>query len=200
MFRPCKRANVRFNFEPVDDKPGEGGGGDESSSYKIHVGVKYLFSYSIRVLLITFLTVVPGVLVGLVVYCGRGAMWLGRHRCHTRASGFCVEVLPVDICTVSVVGSMVIVCGESVKTKCVLTCLSGYHIGSRLSRVCCGMNPVQVAYENVVSGGGRAEDFLHVYVPCCVSLPVALCPMPIIKGLTVCIMLSIFDHCVGRYV
>jgi hypothetical protein len=84
-------------------------------------GVKCLFSYSIRVLLITFLTVVPGVPVGLVVYCGRGAMWLGRRRCHTRASGFCVEVLPVDICTVSAVGSMVIVCGEGVKTKCVLT-------------------------------------------------------------------------------
>jgi hypothetical protein len=75
----------------------------------------------------------PGVLVGLVVYCGRGAMWLGRRRCYTRASGFCVEVLPVDICTVSAVGSMVIVCGEGVKTKCVLTCLSGYHIGSGLS-------------------------------------------------------------------
>jgi hypothetical protein len=69
--------------------------GEEISSYKIHEGVKCSFSYSIRVLLNTFLSVVPGVLVGLVVYCGRGAMWLGRRRCHTRASGFCVEVLRV---------------------------------------------------------------------------------------------------------
>jgi hypothetical protein len=63
-------------------------GGDEISSNKIQVGVKCLFSYSIRVF-------VPGVLVGFVVYCGRGSMWLGRRRCHTRASGFCVEVLRV---------------------------------------------------------------------------------------------------------
>jgi hypothetical protein len=151
MFRSCKRAIVRLYLEPVVDIQWEWVGRDKISSYKIHVGVKYLFSYSIRVLLITFLTVVPGVLVGLVVYCGRGAMLLGRRRCHTRASGFCVKVLPVDICTVSAVGSMVIVCGEGVKIKCVLTCLSGCHIGSGLSRVCCGMYPVQVAYKNVVS-------------------------------------------------
>jgi hypothetical protein len=84
-------------------------------------------------------------------------MWLGRRLCHTRASGFCVEVLPVDICTVSAVGSMVIVCGEGVKIKCVLTCLSGYHIGSGLSRVCWGLNPVRVAYENVVSRGDSIQ-------------------------------------------
>jgi hypothetical protein len=74
MFRPCKRAIVGLYLQPVVDIQWECGG-DEISSYKIHVGVKYLFSYSIRVLLITFLIVVPGVLVGLVVYCGRGAVW-----------------------------------------------------------------------------------------------------------------------------
>jgi hypothetical protein len=142
------------------------GGGDEISSYKIQGGVKCLFSYSIRVLLITFLTVVPGVPVDLVVYCGRGAMWLGRRRCHTRVSGFCVEVLPVDICKVRAVGAMVIVCGEGVKTKCVLTCLSGYHIGSGLSRVCCGMYPVQVAYENVVSRGDSIQPTGSLFPDC----------------------------------
>jgi hypothetical protein len=46
---------------------------------------------------------------------------------------FWVDALPVDIITVSEVGSMVFIRGEGVKTKCVLTCLSGYHCGSGLS-------------------------------------------------------------------
>jgi hypothetical protein len=71
MFRPCKRAIVRLYFEPLWDIQREWGG-YEISYNKIQVGVKYLFSYSIRVLLITFVTVVPGVLVGPVVYCGWG--------------------------------------------------------------------------------------------------------------------------------
>jgi hypothetical protein len=61
MFRPCKRAIVRLYLEPVVDIQWEWGG-YEISSYKIHVGVKYLFSYSVRVLLIKFLIAVPSVL------------------------------------------------------------------------------------------------------------------------------------------
>jgi hypothetical protein len=43
--------------------------------------------------------------------------------------GFCVDALPVDIRTVSEVGSMVIICEEGVKTEWVLTCLCGHHCG-----------------------------------------------------------------------
>jgi hypothetical protein len=107
------------------------------------------------VLLITLLTVVPGVVDGLVVYCGRGAVWLGRRRCHTRASGFCVEVLPVDICTVSAVGSMAIVCGEGVKTKCVLTC----YLDTILGAGCPGFAVECIRFS---LAGCRADELLHV--------------------------------------
>jgi hypothetical protein len=53
-----------------------------------------------------------------------------RFGCHTCASGFCVEVLPADICEVSVVGNYGLMPVErALRTECVLTCVSGYHVG-----------------------------------------------------------------------
>jgi hypothetical protein len=114
MFRPCKRAIIRLFLEPVTrHTQWEYGGGKEISSYIIHVGLKYMLQWGFPIIhykdvINTFLYVVPGVLVGLVVYCDRGSLWLGRRwvRCHTRASGF--------LC------------------RCP-ACLSGYHCGSGLS-------------------------------------------------------------------
>jgi hypothetical protein len=61
------------------------------------VGFRSLPSSIVREFLITVITVTSGVLVVLVVGCGRGAIWSGC-RCHPLASAICVEVPPVDIC------------------------------------------------------------------------------------------------------
>jgi hypothetical protein len=71
--------------------------------------------------------------------------------------GFCVDALPVDICTVSEVGSMVTI---SVEMASRLSVYSRVYPVTIVGAVCpvrsgirCGMFTVLVAYENIVSCG-----------------------------------------------
>jgi hypothetical protein len=83
MFRPCKRAIIRLFLEPVIRHKQWEYGGTRSRltlymwGYSIWYSEVFLL-YTIRVLWNTFLSVVPGVLVGLVVYCGRGSYVAGK--------------------------------------------------------------------------------------------------------------------------
>jgi hypothetical protein len=127
--------------------------GEEISSYIIHMGLKYMIQWGFPIIHC------EGV-IKYIPLCSRRSRWSGRvlwqgvlcgwgdagSEVIPARRGFCVDALPVDICKVSEFGSMVIICGEGVKTKCVRTYLSGYHFGSGLScDVCCSRNNLMMA-------------------------------------------------------